>query len=262
MNAENVKQIISYLRSTHYFSSKTYSDNYLNSPRLFYNFLLMLEGEARFQINSENVIVLKRGELIWLPKGSTFFVEWIGSSASWYVLHFDFSFSFNPFSKTKTFVQRLDYPTPLDLLPDFQALTNETNPYFTISTFYRMFGKLFPLIHTEKISELQLIIQPALNYIETHYKEKIYVKDLAAICTLSSSRFYYLFKEIVGLSPIDYKNRLLIQNLQQELLMNQNKSLDTLAIEYGFESTVYLCRLFKKITGITPTEARKNNTLM
>lgn len=219
----------------------------------------MLEGEAYFQIFPEKSILIKPGDLIWIPKGSTFRVEWRGTPASWYAIHFDFSPSFNPFLNRITGLQILNYPTPFGLLKDFQLLSIEKNPYLILSTFYRVFANLFPLIASHKDSR-QKIIRPALDYLNLHFKEKIYIKKLAAMCLLSRSQFQELFKKITGLTPIAYKNLLLIQALQQALLFEQDKSLEELAVEYCFNSMVYMCRLFKKSTGKTPTEYRKNSS--
>ena len=261
MKIENVKQIITSLRSTLYTSNKTYSDNYYHSPRPFYNFLIMIEGTALFQVTPEKSILAESGDIIWLPKGSTFHVEWRGTPASWHVVHFDLSFSFNPFLNRITYPQKLNYPNPFNLLKDFQYLSIEKNPYLVLSTFYRIFAYLFPLIERKRDPQ-QKIIRPALNHLETHYKEKIYIKELASMCLLSRSKFQSLFKEITNMTPITYKNVLLIQALQQSLLLEPDKSLEELAFEYGFESTVYMCRLFKNLTGNTPTEYRNKQSLL
>ena len=205
MKTENIKQIITYLRSTLYVSKKTYYDDFSNYPRPFYNFLIMLEGEAFFRISPEKTITAKSSDIIWLPKGSTFYVEWRGSNASWYVIHFDFSYSFNPFINRITTPQKLAFPQPLNLLKDFQLLSNEKNPYLIMSTFYHVFGNLFSLIELKKDSQ-QKLIRPALNYLELHYKEKIYIEDLAAMCLMCRSKFQYLFKTITNMTPIAYKN--------------------------------------------------------
>lgn len=262
MHAENIKQIITSLRSTLYLTQKNYSDNYTHTPRPFYNFLIMLEGEARFQINEQKCVVAHKGDLIWIPKRSTFFVDWIGSPASWYVLHFDFSFRFNPFFNKLSQVQKLNFGDARVMLPDFERLTTERNPYFIVSTFYRIFAQVFPLITLQEVSERQYVIQPAVNHLEVHYREKVPVEKLASLCLLSLSRFQHLFKEIMGMSPIAYKNQVLIQHVQQALLINPEQSLESIANEFGFESTIYLCRLYKKITGMTPSESRKSDTLI
>jgi YesN/AraC family two-component response regulator len=183
-------------------------------------------------------------------------VEWKGARASWHVIHFDFSFPFNPFLNKTSRPQILQVENAFLLLKDFQLLTNEKNPHLILSLFYRIFGNLYGRIKYEDEPK-QTIIQPALDYLENHYKEKIYTDKLARLCLLSRSKFQSLFKEITKTSPIAYKNSLLIQSLQQALILDEKKSLETLSVEFGFDSTVYLCKLFKKLTGKTPTEYRK-----
>lgn len=261
MKTENVKQIITALRSTLYVTQKNYSDNFTNCPRPFYNFLLMLEGEACFRISPDKSILIKSGNLIWIPKGSTFHVEWRGMPARWYAIHFDFSPSFNPFLNRIMGLQILNHPDPFSMLNDFQLLSEEKNPYLILSVFYRVFANLFPLIAGHNDSNLK-IIRPAVNYLNLHFKGKIYIEKLANMCLLSRSKFQELFKKITGLSPIAYKNQLLVQSLQQALLFEQDKSLEELSDEYGFNSMVYMCRLFKKSTGKTPTEYRKKSSLL
>lgn len=252
------------MRSTLYTSRKNYNDDFTSYPRPFYNFLLMLEGEAEFKISAGKSITVKSGELIWIPKGSTFFARWRVSEsgiARWYAIHFDFSSPFNPFLNKVTEPQILNFENPLSILNDFNALSNETNPYLILSVFYRVFAKIFPLIAVRSDSR-QKIIRPALDYIELHYKEKLYTKCLASACLLSRSKFQYVFKRIMNMTPIEYKNLLLIQSLQQALLLERDKTLEEISAEYCFNSTAYMCILFKKATGKTPTEYRKTNSLL
>lgn len=262
MHVENVKQIIPYLRSTRYITQKNYSDNFNTVPRPFYNFFIMLEGEAHFYLSDKKVLIANAGDVIWIPKRSTFFVEWLGEPASWHVLHFDFSFSFNPFFNHLSQVQKLDFDDANALLPDFEALVNEKNPHLILSIFYKIFAQLSPLISLKEVSEQQYAIQPAINYLEVHYKEKIRVEKLASLCLLSVSRFQGLFKEIMGVSPIVYKNQILIQHVQQALLINKKQTLECIATEFGFESSIYMCRLYKQITGMTPSESRNADTFI
>ena len=66
----------------------------------------------------------------------------------------------------------------------------------------------------------------------------------------------------MGVSPVNYKNNIVVQHIQRELITDQNVSVQALAERYGFESTVYFCRLFKTATGLTPSQYRKRNTLI
>ena len=85
---------------------------------------------------------------------------------------------------------------------------------------------------------------------------------LAELCFLSPSRFYYLFQKQTGETPIGYKNRLTIGACMQKFVEDRNISVEEIALLYGFESTVYFRRLFKKLTGKTPTEYRNQEFLL
>ena len=172
--------------------------------------------------------------------------------------------SFDPFFYTKTSIQHLNYSDIKGLLQDFNYLKeNGIENYMGISIFYRIFSLLYPLIgKSEYEREQQKIIQPAIDYIELHYREKIQIEILSKLCFISSSRFEHLFKEIIGVSPITYKNTILIQHIQRTLILDKNMSIQAISDMYGFESTVYFCRLFKTITGVTPTQYRKMNVLI
>ena len=262
MNIENIKQIISFFRSAEYAYSKTYYNDYSNSPRPTYNFLIMKEGEANIVINGES-FEFGKNDVIWIPKNSKYSAEWRGSPL-FSVLHFDYSASFDPFFNIQSGIQRLDYHDIPSLLQDFNYLKEHgIETYGSLSVFYRIFSLLYPLIHkSEYEHKQQQTIQPALDYLEIHYREKLTLKTLSELCFMSPSRFEHLFKEIMGVTPITYKNQVLIQHVQQALIINKSIPIQAIADAYGFESNVYFCRLFKYMTGVTPTQYRKMNVLI
>lgn len=263
MTKENIKQIIPFLRSAEYIYQKTFYNDYTQAPRPTYNFLIMKEGQANLIIDGKPFTV-KKNDVLWIPKGAKYSVTWEGAPASFSVLHFNFSNSFDPFLEEKTAIQLLDFEDLQSLLEDFEYLKSYgLADYTSISVFYHVFSLLFPLIEKTKYEiEQQLVIQPAINYIKKHYREKIQVKTLSELCFISQSRFEHLFKKIMGISPITYKNNLLMQSIQRTLILDKTLSLQAIADLYGFESTAYFCRLFKKTTGLTPSQYKKMNALV
>ena len=263
MTTENIKQIITFLKSAEYVYKKTYYNDYTNTPRPTYNFLIMQEGCANIVIDGEDFKIEKH-DVVWIPKNSKYSVEWKGSPVLFSVLHFDFSASFDPFFHQHTNMQHLDFSDIEQLLKDFAYLKEHgIESYMGVSVFYRIFALLYPLLQKHEYErEQQQSIQPALEYIETHYREKIQIQTLSELCYVSQSRFEHLFKKIMGVSPITYKNNILIQHIQQALIFDKSLSIQTIADLYGFESTIYLCRLFKRLTGVTPSQYRKLNALI
>ena len=260
---DSVKQIISFLRSAEYSYHSVYYNDYMHNPRPTYNFLIMHSGGANITTDKGSLVV-KENDVLWIPKNSVYSVVWQGSPVVFSVLHFDFAPSFDPFLFNQSSLQIIFNGEVDSLKSDFQYLLNNdvfSDNFRGLSVFFKIFSFLYPLIQTNPI-ETQLVIKPALQYIEANYKERLRVKDLADLCFMSAPHFQHLFKKTMGISPITYKNIILISHVQRTLISNKNLSLQEIADEYNFDSTVYLCRLFKSVTGMTPTEIRKKDSLV
>ena len=83
-------------------------------------------------------------------------------------------------------------------------------------------------------------------------------KELAKLCTLGISRFFELFRQETGVSPIRYRNMLRIE-MSQQLLLGSD-SIEAIADRLGFSSADYFTRVFKGIVGMTPGSYRGKHT--
>ena len=96
-------------------------------------------------------------------------------------------------------------------------------------------------------------IKDVAEYIKSNYKEKITMDDLVQISGYSISHFSRLFKELYGLSPVDYINYIRIDNAKK-LLRSDMLTLSEIAEECGFSNAYYFSRVFKMKTNMTPRE--------
>jgi len=101
-------------------------------------------------------------------------------------------------------------------------------------------------------------IAPVLDFIHTNYYSDISLKSLSDIISVSESQLCRLFKDEVGLSPINYiiRHRIL---RSCTLLIGSNNKISTIANQNGFHNISYYNREFKSIVGCTPSEYRKNH---
>lgn len=90
-----------------------------------------------------------------------------------------------------------------------------------------------------------------IDYIENNYSNKISIDNLSDIVGLSTSQFRKKFKELYGTSPLEYINRLRIENAK-DLLRSEMYSQNEIATLCGFENVYYFNRVFKKYANITP----------
>ena len=101
-------------------------------------------------------------------------------------------------------------------------------------------------------------VQVLLEYIHTHYKEKITIENLAKTASISKTEALRCFKSIIGLSPINYLNSYRLQKAAQ-LLINTENNIQEIATDCGFDDNSYFSKLFKKNYHVTPHNYRLQN---
>ncbi len=99
-------------------------------------------------------------------------------------------------------------------------------------------------------------IKPAITYMENNMCEKITLKQLAEVTSLSTSHFTRIFKTVSRLSPMDYLNQMRVQKAAH-LLLKTDKTIMEIAMDIGFNDSNYFSRFFKKCRNVTPSEFRK-----
>lgn len=100
------------------------------------------------------------------------------------------------------------------------------------------------------------LLTPAIQYICLHPQEKITVPHMAALCGISSSYFSKLFVKEYLCSLSQYVNRVRIQQAM-DLLQRSNLSVREISEKMGFEDCGYFIKVFKRQTGKTPLEYKK-----
>lgn len=256
----------SFLLTAKYEYSKNEQYDYSAASRPCHNLVFMLCGSA--EIVSENEkFTLNAGELLYIPQGSYYSAKWIAEpKVVFHSLHFAFYAEHNPLQNKQVPVQKIDCDDFYELYSLIKKIAerrflNGADGFFALSAFFELFGKISEHIAVNE-KQNYTALSPAIKYIENNYKCKISVDKLAESCFLSTSRFYHSFKEKLGVSPIVYKNDVAIKHAAQELLYQPEKSIAAIAKDNGFSSVVYFGRAFKKNTGKTPSEYRKDKRLI
>lgn len=120
---------------------------------------------------------------------------------------------------------------------------------------YQLMARFFKLAKP-KYAVRDSRIKKSLEYINTNLQKNIRVDDLSGILCLSRDHFIRLFKNEMGVTPVQYINGKKIEKAQL-LLVTENMSIKEIAYMLSFEDNSYFNRLFKKIVGVTPLEYRK-----
>lgn len=100
------------------------------------------------------------------------------------------------------------------------------------------------------------IISKGIKYMEETPIPDKSIAEISAMCGVSIGYFERLFKAYYGMTPMEFLNEQKIFFIK-ELLRDKNNSLEAIAEKTGYCDSGYLCRIFKKKTGMTPGEYRK-----
>ena len=95
-----------------------------------------------------------------------------------------------------------------------------------------------------------------MEYLDKHYMEDLSITELASHFNMSSSYFAHFFKQNAQKSVIEYVNETRIL-YAKNFLEKEEISVSEIALRVGFSDINYFSRKFKAITGITPTEYKK-----
>ncbi|WP_337042806.1 AraC family transcriptional regulator [Emticicia sp. 17c] len=96
-------------------------------------------------------------------------------------------------------------------------------------------------------------IAHVVNYIKENIREQIQVEQLCKIACMSESNFYRVFKDELGISPIEFIIEERIK-LASSLLKNPEFRIKDVYFESGFNSLSYFNRMFKKKFKVSPSE--------
>jgi AraC-like DNA-binding protein len=105
------------------------------------------------------------------------------------------------------------------------------------------------------------LIQPALEYLSQEYgNPELGNEALADQVNMSCSYFRRVFKQTFQTTPMQYLQSYRI-NKAKELFLEEDRTITEIAETVGFSSSFYFDVVFKKETGMTPSEYSKQNML-
>ena len=99
-------------------------------------------------------------------------------------------------------------------------------------------------------------ITDAKRFIQQHYQEALRLEDVSSAVGFNATYFSAMFKKETGQNFMDYLTELRM-NKAKELLCTDENSVQDVADQIGYRDLKYFSRLFKKTTGISPSEYKK-----
>ena len=123
------------------------------------------------------------------------------------------------------------------------------HPFYYLSCFYELLWRIDECCAS--IPKKYRKLQPALVEMLEHWMDHQRISYYADLCGMSEAGFRRLFREYMGVSPIDYRNDIRLINARNKLQSGEY-NVSEAAYESGFSNLSFFIRLYKKKFGYTP----------
>ena len=243
------------------------------SPKILFNhivdrqrtgLLFVIEGEYLYSFEETSFLV-KPGNLVYLPPKSKPYKYRIltsSSSTRTYQIELDFTkveglgsiaFSKHPIlinSPDRTEIQKM-----FETIIQGQINPNSAVRLYVQSLIYRLLSICVDGIENKDSIIVGSKIFSAIKYINENYKAVIDVKGLAEMCHISESQLRRLFAKEIGMSPMRYKSKLIIDDACR-LLKNSELSITEISDILGFSDVYAFSHAFAKEKKMSPRAYR------
>lgn len=118
---------------------------------------------------------------------------------------------------------------------------------------YSFTDKLIELVGKSKKDNYRIVIKNAMEYIDKHFNEDLSIQQVAEAVHLSPNYFSHVFKKAREESFTDYLNKVRVKKAQC-LLAEHIYKVYEVADMVGYSDYKYFSSVFKKISGVSPTE--------
>ncbi|MCS7460336.1 helix-turn-helix domain-containing protein [Paenibacillus doosanensis] len=117
--------------------------------------------------------------------------------------------------------------------------------------------KLVAALISEKKEESDPIVTFVMDHLHTKYGDDLSLDYLADKLNMSSAYLSVYIKEKTGVNFSDHLNDIRIRKAQ-ELLAGTDSSINDVSVQIGYRNITSFNRMFKKWTGMTPSEYRRS----
>lgn len=177
------------------------------------------------------------------------------------LIHLDCIFSL--FQKYDTRKNSKKTPILKFMAPDIDSPCYEMNVQNKLNEIWQIlfsFQKEIPVIPCENNEQLlQIRTQKMLRFIHSNYSSQLSLADIAASAGISISEASRCFQAYLHTPPVSYLLNYRIEQAKS-LLQNSMETVGQIGISCGFQSSGYFSKAFRKQTGMTPNQYRKQHT--
>lgn len=247
----------------HYCGNAVYDEYHSFGPYIRDHFLIVYieKGESTLYIENEKYIIKEHNLLVFFPNSKILYknnenvewrIWWMGVSGDALYKYFESL----DISLKKPFLDVYAHEELLSCFAEINRTMKSTRlekRLYSYSLMYKIFSILAKDTAKVKLSPIQEII----HYINYNFDTIKNVSELSKNYNMSKNNFLRIFKKETGKSPIEYLEEIRLKRAC-ELLKETDYSIKNISFSIGFNDPLYFSRFFKKHTGLSPANYRKN----
>ncbi len=246
------------LRITTY--SRPAEHQYIMHPAPVERFVYITNGTGCFFLEDKQLQAGDR-DMVYLPGETAYRSRWLVDSEFMVIdllLH-DAGGDPIRFEETPGILFHDAHGSYRGLLEELADKADATGPFDWLERLSLSFKLLCEMARDTNRSELDAQsrkIKPGVSYLQNNYTEDFSIDRLAQACGLSTGRFRRIFSECLGMTPVEYRNKLRMQKAV-ELLKTGSYTVGEVAELVGISDIKYFSKLFNRYTGVTPSIVKK-----
>ena len=251
-----MKQILSYTPMTFRvlsFTTPKITDNSHGVDTHFFGRLR--KGSGTLTTLSGEILRLSAGDIFYIPVGLRYRSDWRVDSNG-HLEWESYAFSSFPASVDKQYPLQSFIPSPEAVSYLDQIAHGASQSPAAIGYFYLFMDVALSVMKERNPDPQRGLLERARPYIADHPDFK--VGELAKSFNVSESGLYALFQKHLGITPIELKHQILIEKAVT-LLCTTDLSVERISDRLGFSDPGYFRKIFRRVTGKTPQELRKEH---
>lgn len=222
-----------------------------------YVFHIVTEGTATFRIN-EKSYSLKRGDVFFAFPAHPYYLEADEHFAYIYVSFMGCGAA-SLLSKCGISPSSACYPNFDFLCTLFENAIRRVTPFnsnlLTEAMLYYALSFFGGEDEAERDRSAMGLFESLVDYVDHHYREKdLSLGRLAEVFSYTEKYLSSLFKRNMQVGFVSYLNSLRIQYANEQIRLGR-LTISQIADACGYSDYAYFSRVFKKLTGRTPTES-------
>lgn len=201
-------------------------------------------------------MVVKEGELLFAPKGSTYSSTVLTEGATYTAIHFEADFAEEPKMATYTLENFPEAEIMANSFSDMWNFGSQADRYTCLSMLYNLLSYLSIVENTQShTSGSKHLIAPAIDYLKKHiYDNTLKIDHLPGMCGISDTYFRKLFREQYGMTPQSYVLSKRLSHAHAIIRSGDFNTIGEVATIVGFNDPLYFSKAFKKAYGMSPTD--------